>query len=411
MKIVIDTNIIGLAQLYETARTGIFRVISNLAEELLRRRHLDVSFCSLSSIEVNRLTDSYFAERALSERAFGRNAVERLVDGLAGDNLAANRQSFGVKVLSKCHRLSQTWRIGRSADIFHSMYSALPRFSRSGKPIRMMTIYDIIPLIHPEYFADGFVDQFRPIVESLSAEEDFVFTISECSKNDICSYFQMDPDRVFVAPPAASSELYYPVHDREHIHEVRKRFQIPEGPYFLTLATVEKRKNLETSLRCFRRLLHEPGCRDLSFVLVGVRGWKVEEFIDEIDSDPLLRKRVVFTGFVPDRYLSALYSGAVGFVYPSLYEGFGLPPLEAMQCGLPVITSATSSLPEVVADAGIMVDPLDKDGITQAMLSLLTDPQHRQKLIDKGLERAKYFSWQRCGDQTEAGYRTAWESR
>jgi len=411
MKIVIETSVIGLAQLYETARTGIFRVISSLTEELLRRRQLDISFCSLSSIEVNRLTNIYLAERGLKESALAENIVERLFNGLAGDNLAQKRQQFRGKVLSKCHRISQTWRIGGSADIFHSMYSALPCFRGVRTPLRMMTIYDIIPLLHPEYFADGFVDQFRPIVESLSPDKDYVFTISERSKDDICSYFHMDPDRVFVAYPAASPEIYHPVEDKSYIDEVKNRFGIPAAPYFLTLATVEKRKNLETSLRCFRRILHEPGCQDVSFVLVGVRGWKVEDLIDQISSDPLLRRRVIFTGFAPDRYLSALYSGALAFLYPSLYEGFGLPPLEAMQCGLPVISSATSSLPEVVADAGILVDPMDKDAISQAMLSLLNAADTRQRLIAKGLERAKCFSWQRCADQTETGYRRAWDGR
>ncbi|MCF6187443.1 MAG: glycosyltransferase family 4 protein [Desulfobulbaceae bacterium] len=120
---------------------------------------------------------------------------------------------------------------------------------------------------------------------------------------------------------------------------------------------------------------------------------------------------MLFTGFVADEHLSALYSGAEAFLYPSLYEGFGLPPLEAMQCGLPVITSKTSSLPEVVGDAGILVDPLDKEEICQAMLSLLENRELRSRLVGKGLERAAQFSWRRCAQQTAAGYRKAWDGR
>ena len=199
--------------------------------------------------------------------------------------------------------------------------------------------------------------------------------------------------------------------DVERIAEVKEQFHIPAGRYFLTLATVEKRKNLALSLQSFREILQEPGYDDLSFVLVGTRGWKVREVCEDIENDPLLRDRVLFTGFVADEHLSALYSGAEAFLYPSLYEGFGLPPLEAMQCGLPVITSKTSSLPEVVGDAGILVDPLDKEEICQAMLSLLENRELRRRLVRKGLERAGRFSWRRCARQTADGYRKAWEGR
>lgn len=411
MKIVIDAGVIGLAQLFETARTGIYRVISNLSQELLARDDLDISYTSLSSLQVNQLTDIYFAEKNFGGKAFPDNVLEKFLISLAGCDREAVQEALSAKILSRLYRMSLTRRIGQQADLFHSQYAALPEFPGSCKPLRMMTIYDIIPLIHPEYFADGFVDEFRPIVESFSAENDFLFTISECTKTDICSYFHVNPERVFVTPLAASSELYYPVSDTRLLDDVKQQFHIPEGRYFLTLATVEKRKNLETSIRCFREILREPGCEDIFFVLVGTRGWKVQELLDEIDNDPLLQKRVVFTGFVPDEYLSAIYSGATGFLYPSLYEGFGLPPLEAMQCGVPVIVSSTSSLPEVVGDAGILVDPHDIDQICQAMLSLLTDEELRKIYVRKGIERAGNFSWKHCADQTVAGYQKAWDGR
>jgi glycosyltransferase involved in cell wall biosynthesis len=109
---------------------------------------------------------------------------------------------------------------------------------------------------------------------------------------------------------------------------------------------------------------------------------------------------VIFTGYIPDHDLSAIYSGALAFVYPSLYEGFGLPPLEAMQCGTPVITSNTSSLPEVVCDAGLMINPSSRDDLCQAMLNLINQNNLRMELSQKGIERAKQFSWTKCADQT-----------
>ena len=127
----------------------------------------------------------------------------------------------------------------------------------------------------------------------------------------------------------------------------------------------------------------------------------------EIFSDPILKNRIVFTGFIPDKYLSAIYSGALAFIYPSLYEGFGLPPLEAMQCGTPVITSNTSSLPEVVGDAGIMINPKDGDALCQAMIDIVKNNKLRNHLSKKGIERTKLFSWKKCADETIKAYRSA----
>ncbi len=411
MNIIVDVSVIGLAQLFETARTGIFRVISSLSDELLQRDDLDIQYGALSSIQVNQLTDTYFKERGFGGKSFPKNRLEKFLLTCADNDEDVPNESKAIKVLSRMYRMSQSYRIGKYTDIYHSMYSALPRFHSGGKLIRMMTVYDIIPLIHPEYFADGFVDQFRPIVESFSPQNDYVFTISTSTKNDICNYFNMDAERVFVTQPAASAELYFPVTDLALIQEVKKQFHIPDGRYFLTLATVEKRKNLAASMNSFREVLQQPGCEDLYFVLVGTQGWKVQGLMDEIANDPLLRHKVVFTGFVPDEYLSAIYSGAEAFIYPSLYEGFGLPPLEAMQCGVPVITSNTSSLPEVVGDSGILVDPHDTEQIAQAMLQLLSDTELRRFYVEKGLEKAKEFSWKDCADKTIAGYRYVWDNR
>lgn len=411
MKIVIDVGVVGLAQLFETARTGIYRVISNLTLELLARGDIDLRFSSLSSIQVHQLTTAYLTDFGFADKSFSANTFENFLISCAGFDSDVPQTGFAAKVLSKLHRMSLGRRVGLQADLYHSQYSALPDFKNAASPVRMLTVYDIIPLIHPEYFADGFVEEFRPIVESFSPDRDFLFTISECTKRDICEWFDMDPARIFVTPLAAATDLYYPVLDKEELAKVRTKFSIPAGRYFLTLATVEKRKNLQMSIDCFRAVASESGNEDLSFVLVGTRGWKVKELVEEIENDPLLQNRVIFTGFVADKYLSALYSGAEAFLYPSLYEGFGLPPLEAMQCGLPVITSNSSSLPEVVGDAGLLVDPTDKDGMCDAMLTLLNDTTIHQKFREKGIKRAAQFSWSNCADATLAGYTQAWNQR
>lgn len=410
MRIVTDVNVIGLAHLYETARTGIYRAISSLTLELLQRSEPDICYTSLSSIEVNQLTDRFYAEAGLRDTDFPRSGLEKILLRPAAVLPSEGVLSVPARVLSRIYRRSLTARIGRDVDIFHSTYSALPPFD-GGAPIRMLTIYDIIPLLHPEYFPDGFVEQFLPIVSSFLPERDYIFAISESTKNDLCAYFGILPERVFVTPLAASSQLYYPERDRAVIARVRETAGVPDVPYFLTLATVEKRKNLATTVAAYRAFLQESGNRDIHFVLVGTRGWKVDDVLSTIEADPLLKERVHFTGFLPDASLAAMYSGAIAFVYPSLYEGFGLPPLEAMQCGVPVICSNTSSLPEVIGDSGISVDPLDVDGIAGAMRMLAHDSALRGALSAKGLVRAQEFSWKVCADKTIEGYENAWNAR
>jgi glycosyltransferase involved in cell wall biosynthesis len=142
-------------------------------------------------------------------------------------------------------------------------------------------------------------------------------------------------------------------------------------------------------------------------VLVGTKGWDFDRIFREIERDSDIQARIVVTGFVPDEDLAALYTSSIGFVYTSLYEGFGLPPLEAMQCGVPVITSNNSSLPEVVGDAGMMVDAKDEDALCQSMLRVYQSESLREQMSKKSLEQAAKFSWEKCVQQTIEGYKIA----
>lgn len=407
MQVVIDVSVIGLGQLYETARTGIYRVISCLSEELLARRDCDILFSSLSSLEVNQLTYAYFARRNLADNYLPENHTQQILRSLGSTGLFKDSKNLVNRVLSKGYRMSRVRSICDQADVFHSHYSVLPQFSCANRLVRILTIYDLIPVLFPHYFTEEFIDQFKGIVHSIDVHRDWVFTISESSKNDICDYFGIAEERVVVTPLAANRALYQPVTDPDRLAAARRQLDLPEGEYFLTIATVEPRKNLELSMQAFKEVLLQTGHDDLYFIMVGTKGWKVEQLLETIANDPVLHNKIHFTGYVADSLLSCLYSGATAFVYPSLYEGFGLPPLEAMQCGTPVITSNTSSLPEVVQDAGIMVDPTDRDQLSQAMLDLLSDPVLQEMYRTRGIEQAKKFSWQRCADVTVAGYKAA----
>jgi glycosyltransferase involved in cell wall biosynthesis len=189
---------------------------------------------------------------------------------------------------------------------------------------------------------------------------------------------------------------------------VTSRYGIPgDAQYLLSVNTLEPRKNMQHAIRCFSAMIQAERIRDLHFVLVGTNGWRYEEILATVADCNLASDRIITTGYVPDDDLAPLYSGALAFVYPSLYEGFGLPPLEAMQCGTPVITSNTSALPEVVGDAGIMVTPDDADALCHAMRDMYQRPDLRTASGKRAIERAADFSWDRYTDNVVAAYRVA----
>ncbi len=405
MRVVVDVSVVGLARLYETARTGIYRVISSLIPELSAIKNCEVCFTSLSSTEINLLVEELFLTTGNVDRFVGPGDVEKTLFRYAKSVSAIDRKKILQRLVARVFRRGNILKAIGQTDVFHSTFSPLPDVATA--PLSFLTIYDMIPVLHPEYFWTDFDLEFQQILSSVTVDRDCILTISESSKDDICSYLKIDPERVYVAYPAADTEFYYPETDREKKQRILKKYHIPAPEYFLSLATLEYRKNLRTSIDAFRRILHEPGMGEQYLVLVGTRGWKINELLDEVATDPLLRERIIFTGYVDDEDLSGIYSNAVAFIYPSLYEGFGLPPLEAMQCGVPVITSNTSSLPEVIGEAGILVAPTDVDALAQAMLDIRHDLRLRKLLVKRGIHQAARFSWSRCAGETVAAYQHA----
>jgi glycosyltransferase involved in cell wall biosynthesis len=305
---------------------------------------------------------------------------------------------------------SSSLRAVARADIFHSPFYAFPEFLESdGATSRFLTVYDLVPVLFPELLTSHQVEVVHDALNSLTPE-DWVICISQSTKDDLCDHAGVDPARVFVTPLAASPQIFYPFTDADATELVRKRHGIPPGDYVLALNTLEPRKNTERIVRGFARLIQQQGIADLLLVLVGAEGWHYDAIYRTISECSAASDRVILAGYVPDPDLAPLYSGAMMFVYPSLYEGFGLPPLEAMQCGTPVITSNTSSLPEVVGDAGIMVDPRDENELCQAMLKVYSRPSIRATMSSKSQARANQFSWERCTRQTIAAYRKALNS-
>jgi glycosyltransferase involved in cell wall biosynthesis len=231
-----------------------------------------------------------------------------------------------------------------------------------------------------------------------------VIALSQVARNDIIESYQVPPEKVSVIPLAAPTH-FQPVQNEE-VQRVRQTYGI-EGAYVLSVGAIQPRKNLSRLVAAYSRLhWAKPEGKLPKLVLVGKCSWLYEETLRTI-RELEVSNSVILTGYVPEADLPALYSGALCFVYPSYFEGFGLPPLEAMKCGAPVIVGDKTSLPEVVGDAGLLVDPFDVESITAAIQSVINDSNLRSQLRVKGLERAKIFSWQETARQTLSVYKTA----
>lgn len=289
-----------------------------------------------------------------------------------------------------------------SLDILHDPCGIAPFLAPSLSPTRrykrVVTVHDAIPLVTPAVQPLMTRAIFRTLIPAARLTADAVLTVSEASARDLAHYARIPREKLFVTPngvtpPATLSEV--------EVEEILARLRL-ERPYFLYVGNLTPRKNLSRVLGAFARLRSESVAAPPSLVIVGPSAWRAHETMRrarEVDG-------VVLTGYVDDATLSALYRGAAALVFPSLYEGFGLPALEAMCCGAPVISSATSALPEVIGDAGLLVEPTDEVAIYEAMRTLLERPDLAQRLRQRGYERSACFTWERTARTTCAVYET-----
>jgi glycosyltransferase involved in cell wall biosynthesis len=257
-------------------------------------------------------------------------------------------------------------------------------------------VLDLIGFIRPETFTPKMRMWQHIFVSNAVRIADAIITISESTKRDILKFFPFDADRIYVTPLSAD-ENYKPDHDEETLKRVRAKYKLPPQ-FVLYVGTIEPRKNVAGIARAYSMMpakLRE----EYPLVLAGSRGWYADTIFEEINSLNI-SGGIREIGFVDAEDLPALMSLAKLFVFPSHYEGFGYPPLEAMASGVPVITSNTSSLPEVIGDAGIMVEPNDFETLSSEMRKVLTDPKLHADLRVRGLARANEFTWQRTAKRT-----------
>jgi glycosyltransferase involved in cell wall biosynthesis len=224
-----------------------------------------------------------------------------------------------------------------------------------------------------------------------------VLAVSEHTKHEVVGLLGVPPERVVVTPNAARAHFRPP--DAATLAQFRARKELPEQ-FVLYVGTLEPRKNLTTLLDAYSQVVRSSNA---PLIVGGGKGWLYDAVFERLEALGL-RDRVHFVGYLDEEDLPLWYAAATVFVFPSLYEGFGMPPLEAMACGTPVVTSNTTSLPEVVGDAGLMVSPRDAEALAEALLRLLRDADLRAELRARGLQRARTFSWRASAERTLHAY-------
>ena len=289
-------------------------------------------------------------------------------------------------------------------DLFHAPHYVLPPLTPCKS---VVTIHDCIHLRFPQYLPNRLAYVYaRSSMWVATHRAARVLTVSETSKRDILRYFRVPESRIDVIYNAIDERLGEAPTDAE-VAQVRERYQLND-PFVLYAGNIKPHKNLERLIEAFNTL-RRGGLENVKLLIIGDEISKYAALRHAVHKHKL-HKHVRFFGFVPDKTLASLYRLASVFVFPSLYEGFGLPPLEAMAAGTPVITSNVSSLPEVVGDAAILIDPYDPDAIAEAMRRVLTDETLRADLREKGLARVQEFSWERSVHRVRAIYKEVIES-
>ncbi len=281
-----------------------------------------------------------------------------------------------------------------NACYLSAAYDLPARFKHDESIIKYAIAYDVMPLIFPQYYkdsVDGWLQTFKIFNN--------YFSISRHTKKDYLKHLEHLKEQNITTALLACDESFKPANN-EQINLAKQKYKIPENKkYIFSLCTLEPRKNLIRTLKTFIEFIKKNNIDDLVFVLGGGH-WEIfiKELEKSIDDLGAYKDKILKIGYVDDKDLAPLYSGALFFVYTSQYEGFGLPPLEAMSCGSAVITSDNSSLPEVVGDAGIMIAYDSDEAHIKAYEKYYFDENFRKENAKKGLERSGLFSWQKCAD-------------
>lgn len=284
----------------------------------------------------------------------------------------------------------------KTPDIF---WAPNPHFISLSENIPLaLTVHDLSYERYPEFFSSKRRLWHKAInPRGLAKRASAILAVSEHTKRDLVELYDVPEERIHVTHEGCS-EAFFKKADEQQLREVRKKYHLPEH-FILHVGTLEPRKNHQALITSFELLKKNPRYRDLSLVLAGPRGWKNADILAAVRKSPE-RVSIKLLGFVDPEDRPALYQSALLFAFPSFYEGFGLPPLEAMASGTPVVASFASSLGEIVGNAGLLIDPYRPADIADALESALESPSLRATLAHRGREQAKKFTWDKCAQKT-----------
>lgn len=354
-------------------RTGIARYVASLIEHIDKPQEIEV-FLAFNRIIKNIDTTNYKKTHSVLNSRYPYNIIRRLMKPNALYN-------FPIDRFSK-----------EKFDVFHGTnFTILPTI----KAKSVVTVHDLAYMIYPETTSGKIYRHHSKWVPYSVKKADRVIADSYQTQRDLIRLLNVPEEKIDVVH-LAGNPIFRPMHSNEYEH-IYNQYSLPEK-YILYVGTVEPRKNLITLIKAFSQMKRQSGAKE-KLVIVGAKGWKYSP-IFKLIKELKVENEIIFTGYVNDKDLVAIYNGASCFILPSIYEGFGLPILEAMQCGIPVIGSNVSSIPEVIGDAGLLVNPMDVNQWSESIGEAITNPLLHEELKIKSLERAKLFTWEKVTNQT-----------
>lgn len=332
----------------------------------------------------------------------GKSSHIEKARSFAKDNITLNYSDFSgylYRAVSTFLPVPYSFFFGKNSDVTHFFNYIVPPFVHGKK---VVTVHDMVYKAFPETVRGRTRLMLETGLKKSMKRADIIVTDSEFSKREIIKYFPEHSGKIRVVPCGVDCKRFRPCANPETIAEVKKSLDI-DGEYFLYVGTIEPRKNLVRLIRAYKvftKHIKNPP----KLVLAGAKGWLCDDIY------ALVRKlgidnQVIFTKYVPSEDMTPLICGAMAFVFPSLYEGFGMPPLEAMACGVPVLTSGEASLPEVVGDCAVICDAYSVKSIAKGLYRLYKNPDLRKELSRRGHERAGLFTWENSAKKLHAIYR------
>ena len=361
-----------------------------------------IGWCELGQ---TRALAELFPENKYEYSFFTSGDKERVkrVKKLAGREIKLNTSRFSgfvYRAVSTFLPVPYSFFFGRKSDITHFFNYIIPPFVHGKK---VVTVHDMVYKTFPDTVRGRTKYMLDTGLKRSMKRADLIVTDSEFSKKEIIKYFPQYESKIRVVPCGVDHRRFRPCEAPERIPEVKKSLEI-EGDYFLYVGTIEPRKNLERLITAYASFVKKAGKDSPKLVLAGGKGWLDQGIYSRVEKLGMAEK-IIFTKYVPSEDMNPLMCGALAFVFPSLYEGFGMPPLEAMACGVPVLSSGEASLPEVTGDCAVICDAYDDNSIAEGMYSLYSNEELRRELGQKGLERAKSFTWERSAEMLMDVYR------